>query len=315
MSLLLKKSGMLTTVQDLGRIGVRRFGVNPSGVMDTASRLLNIILGNDENDAMIEMHFPAGEFEFEKDTVFAIGGADFGVKLDDNKVSTWKTTQAKQGNILRFSEKRSGNRAYLAVTGGFRIEKWLGSSSTNLTARIGGFQGRKLAIGDRIEYTESNVYTPLTIGNSFRPRYSQYPTLRVIAGAEFEMLTAISERAFLTDGFALSNESNRMGYRLSGTPLHLLDSMEMVSCAVSFGTIQLLPDGQMVVLMADHQTSGGYPRIGNVIGVDLPILAQLGPGDKVGFHLVSIEEAENLHLRFERDLCFLKLGCRFAQCR
>ena len=133
----------------------------------------------------------------------------------------------------------------------------------------------------------------------------------MIAGAEFDELTAISERTFLREGFKVTNESNRMGFRLSGMPISLLDTNRMVSAAVTFGTIQLLPDGQMIVLMADHQTAGGYPRIANVISADLPLLAQLGPGDGVGFRLVSIDEAEFLLARREKDLQFLRLGIRF----
>jgi antagonist of KipI len=314
MALLVKKSGILTTVQDLGRIGSKRFGINPNGVMDmAAARLINIVLGNDENSAaVLELHFPAGELEFDADTILALGGADFGAQLDGHEVPMWSTVAANKGSVLKFTKRFFGNRAYLSVKSGFAVDDWLGSSSTNLIAKLGGYHGRKLAAGDRLECGESSTFKSLTIGGSTRPRYSRFPTVRVIAGAEFEGLTAISERAFLNEGFALTNDSDRMGFRLLGKPLHLLHSKEIVSSAVSFGTIQLLPDGQMVILMADHQTSGGYPRIGNVVSVDLPILAQLGPGDKVGFHLVSIEEAERLALRFERDLCFLKLGCRFA---
>ena len=132
--------------------------------------------------------------------------------------------------------------------------------------------------------------------------------MRVVAGAEFERLTAISEQNFLSQNYTISHNSNRMGFRLSGEPLYLLNKIELVSSAVSFGTIQLLPDGQMIILMADAQTSGGYPRIAHVISTDLPILAQLGANDKVNFAPVSIEEAEGLALEFERELAWLKVG-------
>jgi antagonist of KipI len=139
--------------------------------------------------------------------------------------------------------------------------------------------------------------------------------VRVVPGSDFEYLTADSEAILLREKFTLSNDCNRMGYRLSGNPLHLVDMREMVSAAVGFGTIQLLPDGQMIILMADHQTSGGYARIANIIPTDLPLLAQCGPGDSVRFETVSIEEAENAALQFERELNFLRLGCRLqTQC-
>jgi antagonist of KipI len=309
MSLLVFKPGILTTVQDLGRTGYRSLGINPGGVMDrTAARLVNTLLGSDASEAVLEMHFTAGEFVFETEISFAIGGADFGALLNGRELRNWSVASANKGDVLKFSERRIGNRAYLAVAGGFRIDEWLGSKSTNLVASAGGFQGRKLAAGDRIEFVERRKVSTKTVGPSIVPRYSRFPTVRIIAGAEFDLLTAISERRLLNSAFTVTNESNRMGYRLSGDPLHLLDAKEMVSAAVSFGTIQLLPDGQLIVLMADHQTSGGYPRIGNVIEADLPLLAQLGPGDGVSFHLVTIEEAERELLEFARELNILRVG-------
>jgi antagonist of KipI len=152
----------------------------------------------------------------------------------------------------------------------------------------------------------------LKISNSLIPFYSRFPTVRIIKGAEFDNLTALSEQNFLSETFRVSKDSNRMGFRLEGKPLYLLEQKEIVSSAVDFGTIQLLPDGQMIVLMADHQTTGGYPRLGNIISIDLPLAAQLGANEKVGFHLISIEEAEKLLLEFEKDLNFLRIGSKFA---
>src|SRR5258708_5147520 len=144
MSILIEKAGLLATVQDLGRTGYRRFGINPNGVMDTAAaRLINILLGNDEGEAVLEMHFPAPKIVFETDTVFALGGGDFAPKLDGDHIENWQCCFAEKGSSLVFSEKLLGNRAYLAVRGGFRLEDWLGSSSTNLMAEIGGIDGRK----------------------------------------------------------------------------------------------------------------------------------------------------------------------------
>ncbi len=155
MSLLIKKSGLLSTVQDAGRNGFRRFGINPNGAMDkTALRLINILLGNDEAEAAIEMHFPAPEILFEQNAVFALGGANFGARLNDEPAENWKIQFAETGGILKFPEKISGNRCYLAIRGGFKIEKWLDSRSTNLTAKIGGFNGRKLETADRIEFNQ-----------------------------------------------------------------------------------------------------------------------------------------------------------------
>lgn len=309
MSLIIRKPGILTTVQDLGRFGLRQLGVNPNGPMDSASvRAMNIALGNSENAAVLEMHFPAAEIEFTCDTAICIGGAELSATLDDTPITNWQTSTAPKGTVLKFDKKFSGHRCYLAVRGGLSVDKWLGSSSTNVLATVGGLEGRALVAGDAIVCRHSTITTPITIGRSLIPRYASFPTLRVVPSGEFELLTAFSEQTFQNGPFTLTNESNRMGFRLKGEPLHLLHPKELVSSAASFGTIQLLPDGQMIVLMADHQTAGGYPRIANIISADLPIAGQLGPGGRVTFKVVSTEDAEAAYLRFERDLRFFKVG-------
>ena len=314
MGIIIKRPGISSTIQDLGRTGARSLGINPGGVMDTAAaRIVNTILGNEKPAAVLEVHFPAAEIEFDAGIVFAIGGGDFGAKLDGEEIRNWTSTRASEGSTLKFARKRSGSRSYVGIQNGFQVESWLGSASTNLAVGVGGFFGRRLMAGDRIACGDLAEFTPFTVGRSLVPRYSRYPTVRVIPGAEFGFLTATSERDFLKEGFTLTNDCDRMGYRLSGKPLHLLDDRSMISSAVCFGTIQLLPDGQMIILMADHQTSGGYPRIANVISVDLPVLAQCGPGDGVSFEMVSIEEAERLALQFEAELNFLRVGCRLQK--
>lgn len=317
MSILFQTSGLLTSIQDLGRARFRRFGINPNGAMDkTAVRLINILLGNDENEAAIEMHFPAPEILFEEDAAIALGGAEFGAELDKNPIENRRIVFIEKGSLLKFEKSIFGSRAYLAVRGGFKIEKWLDSASTNLKANTGGFQGRALQSGDQIKFKakvkrQKSKFDYL-ISNNLIPFYSRFPTVRITAGAELPLLTAFSEQNFLKQTFTISPKSDRMGFRLGGEPLYLIDQKEMLSSAVNFGAIQLLPDGQMIILMADHQTTGGYPRIAHVVEADLPLLAQLGAGDKVGFHLMSLQEAENLHLAFEKDLSFFRIGCKFA---
>jgi antagonist of KipI len=310
-ALIIHKPGVFTSVQDLGRYGSRSLGINPTGVMDTAAaRITNTLLGNADSDALLEMHFPAPEIEFDRQTSFSIGGADLGAELDGRAIRNWTTANAEKGSRLRFTGRESGTRAYLAVKHGIRVREWLGSASTNLMAGAGGVAGRRLVSGDVLECDESNLSCSLEAGRSLVPHYSRFPTVRIVAGPEFDLLTAISERAFLNDGFTLTNDCNRMGYRLDGVRLSLLHRFELVSSPVTFGTIQLLPDGQTIILMADHQTTGGYPRIGNVISVDLPLLAQCGPGDGVSFKLVTTAEAEAASARFERELNFMRVGCR-----
>lgn len=316
MSILIKKAGILTTVQDLGRNGFRRFGINQNGAMDnTAARLVNSLLANDDNAAVLEMHFPAAEILFEESALFSLGGADFAAHLDGAPIENWRIQFAEKGSNLKFTEKVFGNRAYLSVKGGFRIENWLGSASTNLKAAIGGFEGRKLQNGDRIQFNSESKFQNskfnFKVSNSLIPFYSKFPTVRVVEGAEFGLLTEESRQNFPQQNFTITTNSDRMGFRLLGEPLVPEHKLELVSSAVNFGTIQLLPDGQLIVLMADHQTSGGYPRIANVVTTDLPLLAQLGANDKVAFHPISIEEAENLSVQFENDLKLLQIRAKF----
>lgn len=316
MGIVVEKPGILTTVQDLGRDRYRRLGINPGGVMDrTAARLVNILLGNDENETVVETHFSAAQLRFEANAVIAVGGADLGAELDGDAIASWQPVIAMQGSVLRFAERALGNRAYLAVAGGFAVERWLGSSSTNLAAKIGGLEGRRLAIGDTIgfqkEIGELAFVRPYEIGPSLLPFYSRFPTVRVIAGAEFERMKGTGKELLTGHDFVIGKASDRMGFRLEGEPISLKKPVELLSSAVSFGTIQLLPDGQLIVLMADHQTTGGYPRIAHVISQDLPLMAQLGPGDKVAFHLIEHAEAEQLAVDFERELRFFRVGCKF----
>ena len=315
MSLLAKKVGILTTIQDLGRRGYRRFGVNPNGAMDpAATRILNTLLGNDSNAAVLEFHFPAGEFEFEMPVCFALGGGDFAPELDSTTILNWRVYEAGKGAMLKFPKKVAGNRVYLAVAGGFAVDQWLGSSSTSLVASMGGFEGRRVRSGDRIKFSGGDRLNSssagLRLGESFLPQYSGTPKVRITAGPEFDLLTGNSQQSFQTDVFRISPDSNRMGFRLTGPPLRTLSTNEILSSGTTFGTIQLLSDGQLIVLMADHQTTGGYPRIGTVAAVDLSLIAQLGPGNGVSFELIEIEKAENLMLEFEKSLAFLRTGFR-----
>jgi antagonist of KipI len=316
MSILIQKPGILSTVQDLGRTGLRYLGINPGGAMDTtAARLINILLGNEEGEGVIEMHFPAAEIKFETDVLFSLGGADFSAHLDGRPVENWRPVFAPKGSILSFPQRLSGARAYFSIKGGFKLEKWLGSISTNLAAGAGGFEGRKLEKGDRILLNDRGAAeissNRVRVSPSMIPRYGRFPTVRVTTGAEFDLLNALSQETFLNHDFVVSPDSDRMGYRLRGKPIHLMDEFELVSSAACFGTIQLLPDGQLIVLMADHQTTGGYPRIAHVATVDLPLLAQIGANDKAAFHLITVAEAEDLAFRFERDLNYFRTGLSF----
>ncbi len=306
MSLLLKKEGIFTSLQDLGRFGRRRFGVPPGGAMDrAAARIANLLVGNDESDAVLELHYPGPEIVFEAECIFTLAGADFDGHIDGSPAVNWRTHIGRESSVLRFTQKHSGNRCYLAVRGGFpHRSDALSDRRTN-----------RLPAGHRLPCLPVPLHAPPPavgiVSNSILPAYSRFPTVRVVAGAEFSLLKE-DNNALESAAFMLSRNSDRMGFRLEGPALRMAGNGEMISSPVDFGTIQLLPDGQLIALMADHQTTGGYPRLGHIIKADLPLAGQLGPGDGIGFKIVEIDEAERACAQMERDINWLKTGLRFA---
>ncbi len=308
MSLLIRKEGIFTSIQGVGAFGLQRFGVNPRGAMDrTAARIANLMLGNDDDDLVLELHFPGPEIEFTEASRFAVAGADLLPVLNGAAIANWKTHAANADDVLGFEKKIVGSRAYIAVEGGLRLPE----------AQPRSFSTVRLKKGSLIERNAPAAGSPENINHAasrdIRPAYRNSPTVRVLRGGEFDHLDDSAQTAFTAGSFTVTNDSNRMGFRLSGPEIHIYALDEMVSAAVTFGTIQLLPDGQLIVLMADHQTSGGYPRVGNIISADLPLIAQLGPGDAVNFKLVEIGEAEEAAIKIERDLRMLRDAVRFGR--
>jgi antagonist of KipI len=306
------KSGILSTYQDNGRNGYRYYGINPNGAMDRMSiRLLNILLQNKEDEAAIEIHFPGPEILIEKDCLIAIGGADFSPYIiyghnQSKEFNNWQCTYVSAGNRLKFKRRIWGQRAYLAIKGGFIVKDWLGSKSSN---GLLDFNTIKPNHQIEIQSISEPDFLPY-LGFSARPPYSSAPIIRLIKGREFELLTQESKKNLNNQIFTINQQSNRMGFRLMGKTLHFRSKIELISSAVDFGTIQLLPDGQMIILMADHQTTGGYPRIGHVVSVDLPLLAQCGPKDTIQFQFISLTEAEELLILREKEIEKLKATIR-----
>ncbi|MCP2042176.1 biotin-dependent carboxyltransferase family protein [Pontibacter sp. HSC-36F09] len=312
------KPGMLTTLQDKGRYGHQREGIITSGAMDTfACRVANMLAGNADDEAVLEITLVGPTIRFTEDQLIALTGADLSPELNGERVAMWRPLLVKKESILSFGAPVSGCRAYLAVSGGFAIPKLMGSYATYLQAGIGGYKGRALQARDLIP---CNSPTPAGIAlfpqmagadyaaaswtpdPQFYPNYTSNPTLRVIKGPEYELFSGNSQEQIWTERFQVSAQSDRMGYRLQGVSLYLSEEAELISTAVTFGTVQVPPDGNPIVLMADHQTTGGYPRILQVVRVDLPILAQVVPGQTITFEEVSLEEAQQLYIRREQNL-------------
>jgi antagonist of KipI len=318
-----EKPGLLTTVQDLGRTGYRQEGVLVSGAIDAmAHSIANLLVGNPESAPTLEFTLIGPSLRIETDLVFAITGGNFTVQINGTSVSTWRSIAVKKGALLEIKASKSGCRGYLAVAGGMNVPLVLGSSSTYLRANLGGFEGRALQAGDEITYhapaSTHLLLAELQMSSSafvqakwypspeMLPQYQNEPVIRMLKGPEYEWFTPESQEAFWEQSFSVTTQADRMGYRLTGPALTLKSPKELLSTAVTFGTVQVPAQGQPIVLMADHQTTGGYPRIAQVITADLPILAQVQPGQQLRFQEISLAEAYQLYFRQEQKMNQLK---------
>lgn len=321
MSLRIIKAGILDTVQDTGRTGYQHLGINPGGAMDRfAVRLVNALVGNAATEAVIEMHFPAPAILFEKETLIAVGGADFSPAINGEDIPLFHPILVSKNSILQFRRMEAGARCYLSVQGGFDLSPWLNSYSTHLKATAGGFNGKALLKDDVIGFRKSSSLASLLNGKhamilpwqaNEKWHGSHITKIFVVPGHEWSQLTDMARTKFIRSGFTITNAADRMGYRLKGPSLQQGIGHELVSSAVSFGTIQLLPDGQLILLMADHQTTGGYPRIAHVISAHHSVIAQLNPGQTIHFSMVDQEFAENLLLKQQQHLSQLESACRY----
>jgi antagonist of KipI len=319
MSLKIIKAGILDSLQDPGRYGYQHLGINPGGAMDKfAAALVNILVGNDVNEAVIEMHFPASTFLFEEEAMIAIGGGDFSATVNGEEVSLWHPIIISRNSILQFQKWKQGARCYLSVREKMDIPKWLNSYSTNIKAGCGGYFGRALQKDDVIQFSEENNYRdflqsknhisfPWSADVNWSPAIDK---IAVTAGNEWDWLSRESQHDLLLQQFSISSSADRMGYRLNGK-LISKHTDELVSSSVSFGTVQLLPNGGLIILMADHQTTGGYPRVAHVITAHLPALAQMRAGEKINFRITDQNEAEKLLVQQQEYLLQLEKACKF----
>lgn len=303
------RPGALTTVQDRGRFGWQRDGVPVSGAMDdVAFRVANWLVGNRSNEAALEATLTGPALQFAEPTAVAVTGADMDARINGHRLPPWHARRVNAGDTLTLDGARRGCRAYVAVAGGIVTDPVLGSRSTYARAKLGGHQGRVLRRDDVLR----TAPVPGDTARTWRPRgvdvgwlHLRRQVARIIAGPHLAMLSAASRRELYTCDYTLSPESDRMGLRFHGEPLRLQAPVEILSGAVAMGTVQLPPGGVPIVLMADRQTTGGYPRLGEVATVDLPVLAQLRPGDHLRFAEIPHAEAEALHLERERELARL----------
>ena len=327
MSVEVLRPGMLSTLQDLGRHGYQHYGVVVDGAMDEVShRVANLLVGNDEAEATLELTLLGPELRFARDTLIALAGADMAPHADGRPVPMYRPLWIAAATRLAFGAARRGCRTYVSVGGGYAVAPVLGSRSTFLSGAIGGFQGRALRAGDVLPIGDAGgerfgalrkALAPGKPGFSAArwfmasPEDLHLPTpMRVTQGRHWKLFSAEGRKRFLGSEFRIGAQSNRMGYRLEGPAIIPARAVDLVSEAISFGTVQVPPDGKPIVLMADRQTTGGYPKIADVIGADLPRLAQRCPGEVVRFARIDLDQAQALLLARETALGRLREAVR-----
>ena len=314
--MIIEKPGLLSTIQDLGRNGYKRYGVITSGAMDQiAHRIANMLVLNGEKEETVEMTMIGPEIRFQEDAIIAITGGNLSPSINGHDVKMYRPITVRDGDVLSFGRAVSGIRSYLAVHGGFSIERVMQSGSTYLKAGIGGYKGRALKKGDELRLKKRISLEQWKKTIKWSAESFNHPqnglskkTIRVIPGPQYEDFTTASQQAFAENEFTVTQESDRMGYRLEGESLILKEPTEFISEAVTFGTIQVPADGKPIILMADSQTLGGYAKLAQAASVDRSAIAQAKPGDRLTFEIIGLKDAQSLLLEQERELQMVKRG-------
>ena len=296
--ILVKQPGMFTTVQDLGREGFGPQGVSASGAADPiALRIGNWLVGNPEGAAALEMTLLGGTFEFQQDAVVALTGSDFGASIKCNVACAMRA-----GETVRVGPTQSGARAYLCIQGGIDVPLFYGSASTHVLSGLGGFAGRALRKGDVLRIGSTGAgFVERKMNAQAMQKLAPRKDLRVTPGTQWGWFAEEARRAFLAGPYLVTEESNRMGLRLNGPALLAAGAGSMITEGVPLGAIQVASGGQPIILFVEQQTTGGYPKIANVIAADLASVGQLRPRDTVRFELISFENARML-IREQEDV-------------
>jgi len=300
--------GLLTTVQDKGRHGYQQYGVPVSGAMDSyALMVANLLVGNGEGDACLEITVLGPRLRILGDTVVSITGADLSPVVNNNPLPMWEAVKVCSGDTISFGHPERGCRSYLAVAGGIDVPEVMGSRSTYVKSRLGGLEGRPLRSGDRLRAGETRgEISAKKLPPQYIPGYQAENELRVILGPQDDYFTEKGIQTFLHSEYMISIQADRMGCRLEGPPIEHKAGADIISDGVLQGAVQVPGDGLPIILLADRQTTGGYVKIAIVSTVDLPKLAQAEPGDRVRFLQVTEEEAYQLLREYDQTIDALK---------
>ena len=317
MNAVVNRAGFRTSLQDLGRTGFRQFGVSTSGALDSfALRVANLLVGNEEDAAGLEITLGGLQLQFEDERIVAWCGGEFDVQAASRALPAGHVANVRRGDELKFGRARSGCRCWLAISGGIDAPVILRSRSTDLRTHFGGIEGRALLDGDQLslgKFQRSRTAATEDISSWGGPYdwvspAKRYPLLRCIRGVDWDRFTTSALQCFTREAFAVSPDSDRMGVRFDGPELKREEESDLISEAVAPGTIQVPPGGKPILLLGDCQTIGGYPKIAHVITVDLGITSQLRAGDDVRFFEVSLPNAHRLLMERERDLERFRIG-------
>lgn len=309
MSITVLNPGLLTTVQDMGRVGYQQFGVSVSGVMDPrATSIANILVGNEEGEAVLECTMLGPQLRFDAANCIAITGGDLGPTLDGTPIPTYAAVSVQAGQVLRFTGPRTGCRCFIAFAGGLDVPMVMGSRSTDLKAKIGGVGGRKLQKEDVIAFRAPAAQLKNLNDRSLSPEFVPRPvyTVRVVLGPQDDAFTPAGIQTFLSETYTVTQEFDRMGCRLDGALIEHKVSGDIISDGIAFGAVQVPSAGKPILMLADRQTTGGYTKIANVITADFRILGQLKAGDKIRFEKVSIAHAQDALLTQRAALRLLR---------
>ncbi|MCT4633464.1 MAG: biotin-dependent carboxyltransferase family protein [Firmicutes bacterium] len=290
------EGGLFTTIQDGGRKGYLAMGITSSGAMDLESmKIANAIVGNDYDEGLLEITLMGPKIEFQCYSNIALTGANISAKINGYTVPIYQCLFVKPGDILTFGARLSGSRAYMAIRNGFKVDEVMASKSTNVMAAFGGFKGRKLQAGDFLEIVEESRNIRVARFD-YRELYmwEDITKIRVVSASEEGRFTPEGLKTFYGAKYKVSNDSNRMGIRLSGKKIDHMRSADIISSPIAIGTVQVPENGQPIIMMSDRQTTGGYTRIATVISIDLPRVAQLVPGEEMSFETITVEEAQEI---------------------
>jgi len=319
MALRILNPGLMTTVQDLGRYGYAHLGVTPAGAADAlALRVANLLLGNQENTAALEMTLLGAAVEFEHAAMVALTGAQVECKLGNARAPMWRAFPVLPGAVLKCGAISGGARSYLAVQGGFALKPVMGSVATLRSAHLGGLEGRALKAGDQLAINHVDFVSTRRISRQalayLEPRLAPQRAgnglaggpareLRLTAGPQADWFGSEELQTLQSGEYLVSGDSDRRGIRFQGKALTLPPKSQLVTEGISLGAMQVPPDGQPIILFVDQQTTGGYPKVANVIAADLRHVAQLRPRDAVHFRVVTVEQALSLLREQEEWLC------------